>query len=383
MAHLRKLGQKKYKIIIELGRNPATGKRKRKTKTVNGTKKEAQKIMAKLIHEMETGTYVEPSKMTTAELLQKWLKEYCKPNLAPSRYANYREIIERHFIPELGSIQLKNLKPMHIQSYQSKKLTTGRQDGKPGGLSKTTVEKHNRILSQALKYAVKLQIIKSNPADPIKAPSPEEPEIKYLNKEQVNKVLKETKDKWIYNFIYISVNTGMRRGEMLGLRWKDIDLNKKTIQVRQISQRIRNEGIIFKKPKTKSSERLISISNNVVKAIKKIKREQSENKLLLGPNYYTKQNLVFCNEDGSPANPQGVTRRFKRVAKRAGFKDIRLHDLRHTHATLLLQEGVHPKVVQERLGHSSITQTLDTYSHVIPSLQQEAADKLEGLIEEN
>ncbi len=377
MAHIRKRGKKKWQIIIEKERNPVTGKRRRKYKTVNGTKSEAKKVMRQMVYEMENGIAIEPSKMTVAEFLRQWLSDYCKPNLAPRSYESYKMIVEKHLIPELGNIKLKKLKPFHIQSYQSKKLSSGRRDGKKGGLSNTTVNRHNTLLSSALNYAVRMQMLPKNPAKAVKPPREDNREMVVLNEDQIKKLLDNCEDDWIYNIIYFSVNTGMRRGEVIGLRWKDVEFNNKVVRVNQICQRIRNKGIIFKEPKTQASRRSIAISRDLIKLLKNIRKKQNEQKLFMGEKYYTEQNLVFCNDDGTPMNPQGVTRKFKQVAKSAGFPDMRLHDLRHTHASLLLSKNISPKVIQERLGHKNISQTLDTYSHVSPKMQREAAEKIQ------
>ncbi len=379
MAHLRKRGKNSWQICIENGRDPVTGKRNRIYKTVNGTKKEAKKEMHKLAYEIETGGYIEPSELTVKEYLLRWLKDYCKNNLAPSTLESYEIIVKTHLIPALGAIKLSNLEPMHINSYQTQKLNSGRKDGKPGGLSKRTVQYHHRVLSKALKHAVKWRVINTNPATYIDAPSPDTPEITAMTSEQVNKLL-DNATGWVYNFLYIAVFTGMRRSEILGLRWKDIDLKEKVIHVRQSVTKPAGRDLVFRKPKTNSSIRPINIDDDVVNAFKRRKKEQNENQLFFGEKYNNEYNLVFTKEDGSPFLPQYATRQFNDVAKKAGLSEFRLHDLRHTHATLMLKAEVHPKVVQERLGHASITVTLDTYSHVIPSMQKEAVQKLKNVL---
>ncbi|MCK8817178.1 site-specific integrase [Natroniella sulfidigena] len=384
MAHLRKRGNNRWQICIEKGRDPVTGKRERIYRTVNGTKKEAEKEMHRLAHEIETGAYIEPSELSVKEYLLKWFEDYCEPNLAPSTLESYEIIIKSHLIPALGSIKLSDLEPMHIKSYQSHKLKSGRKDGKSGGLSKRTVQYHHRVLSKALKHAVKWRIINNNPADYIDAPSPDRPEINAMTSKEVNKLLncaKKHPEKWVYDFIYLAIYTGMRRGEILGLRWKDVDLKERVIHVRQSVTKVTGKDLIFRKPKTNSSIRPINIDEDVVAALKRRKNEQNQNKLLFGSKYDNQHNLIFCKENGEPFLPQYATRQFNEVAKEVDLSHFRLHDLRHTHATLMLKAGVHPKIVQERLGHASITVTLDTYSHVIPSMQKEAVQKLKNTLQ--
>ncbi|MDI3548183.1 MAG: hypothetical protein PWR10_1835 [Halanaerobiales bacterium] len=377
MAHLRKRGNS-WQICIEAGVDPATGKRKRIYKTVNGTKREAEKVMHQLAHKVETGQYIKPSEITLKEYLLKWIKNYGENNLAPRTYESYKRIIKNHLIPFLGQLKMKEIKPMHIVDYQNYKIREGRLDGK-GGLSKRTVQYHHRILSEALKHAVMpYRILESNPCASVSAPVPDKPEINPLDQEQLTELLKAAKNEneWTYNLIYVAAFTGMRRGEILALRWKDVDFISQKLHVRQGVVNVDGQGLIFKKPKTKSSIRPIDVDNDVIAILKKIKKHQTENRLKIGPAYDNKHNLVFTHEDGAPVLPQLATRRFNQAAKKANLEGFRFHDLRHTHATMLLKAGVHPKVVQERLGHSSITITIDTYSHVLPSMQKEALEKL-------
>ncbi|MBM7624744.1 tyrosine-type recombinase/integrase [Sporohalobacter salinus] len=376
MAHLRKRGDS-WQVTVEAGRDPITGKRKRIYETVDGTKKEAEARMHELAHEVESGQYIEPSNLTVKEYLLQWLEDYCENTLAPSTFESYEMIIKSHLIPALGAIKLEDLEPMHIKKYQNHKLKSGRKDGKPGGLSKRTVQYHHRVLSKALKHAVKWRVIDNNPAEVIQAPSPDTPEIQAMTQEQIDNLLANANG-WAYNMIYIAIFTGMRRGEILALRWKDVDLEEQLIRVRQSVTEISGGKLVFRKPKTKSSTRPINIDDDLVKLLKKARKEQKENKLRLGKKYNNEYNLVICQTNGNPTKPRRATKRFNQAAKRANLEEFRLHDLRHTHATLMLKAGVHPKVVQERLGHSTITQTLDTYSHVVPSMQKEAVQKLKN-----
>lgn len=385
MAHIRKRKNGNWLITIEKGRDPINGKRDRITKTVSKDKNkpEVEEIMAEMILEQKYGTAIDPDDMSIQEFLLMWLEDECEPNLAPRSYERYERVIKKHLIPAIGQIPLQELKPMHVKIYQTKKLKSGRLDGKKGGLSNKTVRMHMHLLSQSLRYAVGLQMLKSNPCSHVKAPSKKKKQTKYLQEEEVGILLSESKNTsdWDYKFIFLALHTGMRRGELLGLKWRNVNLPEGKIYVIENLQRIRNKGLIFKEyPKTTSSRRNIDISNSVIKMLKNHKKEQDDNHLKNDPNYED-NNLVFCNNDGTPINPNKPTRHFRKIRESADITKIRLHDLRHTHASILLKAGIQPKVVQERLGHSSIAITLDIYSHLFPSLQKEAAQKIGEIIQ--
>jgi len=376
MAHIRKTESDNYEAFIDMGKDPGTGKRTQITKTFK-TKKEAKKWVAKKTQQRETGYRVSLNKLTVKEYFIKWLREYAKQNLSPTTYDGYKMIVRKHIIPALGALKLEEVKPLHIVEYQNRKLRTGRKDGKPGGLSKKTVLQHHRVLNKAFKQAVLWRLLSHNPMEAVSAPRPKQPEINFLTKHEIDELLKlaEKDDQWSYYFIYLAVNTGMRRGELLGLTWDHIDFKKQTIQVKQNLVRSKEDGVVIKSPKNRSSRRVIKIEKDDIKKLIELKKIQNENKLLFGPEYNNKHNFVFAKANGEMLYPNTATKRFSALAKKLNFGNVRLHDLRHSHATLMLQAGVHPKVVQERLGHATITTTLNTYSHVIPTLQAESVKK--------
>lgn len=376
MAHIRKTDSGSYEAFVDMGRDPGTGKRNRISKT-HDTKKEAKIWVAKKTQQRETGYGVSLNKLNVREYFNKWLREYAKQNLSPTTYDGYKMIVRKHIIPALGALKIEEVKPLHIVEYQNRKLRTGRKDGKKGGLSKKTVLQHHRVLNKAFKQAVMWRLLSHNPMEAVSAPRPKQPEINFLTRNEIDELLKlaEKDDKWSYYFIYLAVNTGMRRGELLGLTWDHIDFKKQTIHVKQNLVRSREEGVIIKSPKNRSSKRVIKIEKDDTKILIELKKIQNENKLLFGGDYKNKHNLVFAKENGEMLYPNTATKRFSALVKKLNFENVRLHDLRHSHATLMLQAGVHPKVVQERLGHATITTTLNTYSHVIPTLQEESVKK--------
>lgn len=394
-GHIRKRGKDSWALVIELDRTP-DGRRNQRWHTVRGSKRDAERELAKLLNEVATGEYVEPSKMTVAEFLDQWLVTYAKPNVGPRTYERYEQIVRLHLIPNLGRNLLTKLNPMQIQTYYAAALQAGndhsgkrarrkdektavkdqKRDGEKKGLSPTTVLQHHRVLHKALECAVKWQIVARNVADAVEPPKRARREMQTLDAEQVRRLLQEAEDTEYYALIYVAVNTGLRRGELLGLKWEDIDLKEGTAQIRRSLQRIRGEGIVAREPKTHRSRRSVSLPPTVVEVLKKQRASQAKDRLFMG-EAYRDSGLVFATSLGTPIEPANLSRRFDQLVKSAGLPHTRFHDLRHTHASLMLKAGVHPKIVSERLGHSAIGITLDTYSHVLPNLQKEAARKLD------
>lgn len=371
MASLYHRGPKKWRISIELGKDPKTGKRRRKFKTVNGTKKEAQKVMLEMVQKYEKGNFNEAENITVEEYLKKWLYEYKKNDLSKTTFIDYKNIIGNHLAPYLGNLKLKDIEERHIIKYQNDKLQNGRIDGN-GGLSKRSVQYHHRVLSQALKHAVfPYKLIENNPCRSINAPSPKNTEVFPLSQNQANKLLDSLKNNLnFYTLIYVALYTGLRRGELLALRWKDIDLDNKRLSVRRSVVEISGEGLIYKEPKNENSKRAVDFDEDVANILNYYRKRQFK--------YYKNDAIVFLHKDGSVIRPDYVTKKYKKEAKKLGLNKTRFHDLRHTHASWLLQLGENPKVVQERLGHHDVSITLDIYSHVIPSMQKDAVKKLKN-----
>jgi len=372
---IRKRSKTSWEICVDTGRNPETGKRLRHFESVKGSKRDAQRRLHELLLSVEHNTYAKPSRMTASQFLEEWLQDYVAIHTAPRTRERTEEIVRLHLIPALGSIPLSALQPQQIQRYYSRALESGRRDGK-GGLLPSTVHKHHRILFQALKYGVKHGIIARNPAEYVDSPPPEHKEPAVPLTEDVQLIIDKASDTPYFTLFYTKVYTGLRRGELLGLRWCDVDLDTSTLSVRQTLQQLRNRQYIFKKPKSPHSRRHIDLPPSLVVLLWNHKMRQEFQRELLGTSL-SPTDLVFCHPDGRPLRPNSVTRAFHDIARSLSLQGISLHSLRHAHATILLQQGVHPKIVQERLGHSSISTTLDIYSHVVPGLQQAAAQRFD------
>jgi integrase len=377
-GHITKRGKNSYSIAISLGKDAATGKYKYQWVSVKGTKREAEKHLAELIHQLDNGTYIKPGKTTLAEYLERWLKEYSWPNLAPRTTEGYESIIHRHIIPALGKIPLIQLKPEHLQRYYSEKLSGGRYDGK-GDLSRTTVSHHHTCLHRALKMALKWGLINRNPADAVTPPRPQRSEMHTMNEDDLHSFLEAAKRTPYYVLFYLALFTGMRRSELLALRWTDVDLLLCQIYVTRSLHHLRTGEIIFRAPKTTKGRRMVSLSPSTAQLLHEYKENQEEQRASLGIPL-DDDDPVFSDLEGKPFLPDTVSHAWVKLVKRIGLEGIRLHDARHTHASLMLKQGVHPKVVQERLGHATISTTLDLYSHVAPGLQQAAAEGFDKMV---
>lgn len=379
-GHIRQRTKGSWTIVIDVGRDPTTGKRRQHWHTVKGTKRDAEKRLTELLHSLNRGSYVKPTRLTVAEYLEQWLDGYVATNTAPRTRERYEEIVRLHLIPALGSLLLLALHPQHIQKYYATALESGRRDGK-GGLSARTVHKHHRVLYKALKHGVRQGVLVRNVAEAVDPPRPQSKEISMVGPGHVRLLLDAAKPTPYYVAFFTAVYTGLRRGELLGLRWCDIDLDLATLSVIQALQQLRGGQYIFREPKSRRGRRQIALSPSLAILLREHRTKQENDRRLLG-RPLVPTDLVFSHPDGRPLRPTSVTRAFRAIAHSLGLEGVRLHDLRHAHATLMLQQGIHPKIVSERLGHSSVAITLDIYSHVLPGLQEAAARRFEEVLQD-
>jgi integrase len=369
-----------YTIKISLGKDPATGKYRQHWEAVKGSKKDAEKRLSELLHQFDTGNYIRPGKVTVADYLRRWLKDYAKSNLSPRTVEGYASIVTQHFTPGFGNIPLTQLRSNHIQKYYADKLVSGRCDGK-GGLSAQSVRHHHMLLHKALQIAVKWGLVSRNVADGVDIPKAKRIDMQTWDEHELNTFLEAAKSTQYYALFYTALFTGMRRSELLALRWQDIDFIYGQVSVTQGLHHLKDGSYVFTQPKSEKSRRTIALPPSAFLVLEAYhKAREVECKLLDLP--LKDSDLVF-SELGKPLRPNTVTHAWPMLAARAGVKVIRLHDARHTHASLMLKQGIHPKVVQERLGHSTISITLDTYSHVAPGLQEAAAKRFDDAVQRN
>jgi len=377
-GHIRKRGKGSYSVVVSLGRDPTTGKYRYQWTSVKGTKKDAEKRLSELLSQLDSGAFVRPSKATLGEYLERWLKEYVWADLAPRTAEAYELIVRRHLVPALGKITLTGLKPEHIQRYQSEKLSCGRADGK-GGLSPRTVRHHYMTLHAALERAVRMGLLGRNVADAVSPPRYQRHQWQSLSEFGVSSVLEAARETPYYVLFYQALFTGMRRSELLALRWCDVDLLLGRVQVTRSLHRLGTGEVVIRSPKSERSRRVVSLPPSAALLFQEEREKQQRERAMVGLEVRD-DDLVFRDHEGRPLRPDTVTHAWVKLVRRIGLKGIRLHDARHTHASLMLKQGVHPKIVQERLGHASIQLTLDTYSHVAPGLQEAAAAGFDKMI---
>ena len=262
-----------WSVILDLPRDPATGKRRRKWITVKGTRKKAETKLTELLRQLDTNSYVEPSKLGVGEFLQRWLQDYAATNVRPRTIEGYRDIIDGHLVPNLGSIPLGKLNGSHLQAYYALALKSGRRDGK-GGLSPRTVLHHHRVLREALNHAVKWDLISRNFADTVDPPRPEKKEMNTLDNEGVHLLLGAAQNTMYFPILHLAVYTGLRRSEILALRWSDIDLDLAALSVVRVMHRIRGAGVVYQPPKTAKSRRQVALSPLAVLALRAHKEKQ-------------------------------------------------------------------------------------------------------------
>lgn len=337
-----------------------------KQRSVYGkTRDEVREKLTKAMADRDAGLVFDSENITVEEYLNRWLSDSVRDTVRGSTHASYTRIVNKHLIPGIGHVKLSKLKPDHLRRLYREKLDAG--------LSTRTVQYTHTIAKKALKDAVRMERIPRNPADAVDPPKLVQDEIHPLSADQVRALLATTEGERLAAFYTVAVHTGMRPGEMMALRWSDVDLEGKTARV----NRALSDGGEMAEPKTAKSRRRIDLSAASIEALRAHRKRQLEERMEKA-GLWEDQGLVFASAAGTPLSRHNLSRTFKKHLRRAELPEtFRLYDLRHTCATLLLSRNVHPKYVQELLGHSSITLTLDTYSHVIPGMNGGTASAMD------
>jgi integrase len=354
------------------------GHRKRKY-FYGATAAEVQEQLLKARSDHARGLPVAVERQTIAQYLDQWLEHTLKARAKPRSYESFSTIARLHINPAIGKIQLHKLTPQHIQRLLDEKSKEG--------LSPQTVTNIRTVFRSALSQAVKWNLVSRNSAALVDAPRIPQRKIEPLNPEHARKLL-EVASGSRYEAIYtVALTLGLRRGETLGVRWSDIDLEGRALRVSQSVQRLstglkegRKSELRATETKTDGSRRTIALPDSVVRALRAHRVHQAQERLVAG-TLWEDHGLVFTNRVGRPIEPILIHREYKSLLKKAGLPTtLRFHDLRHSAASLLLAQGVHPRAIMELLGHSSITVTMNTYGHVLPAMMREAADKMDAII---
>jgi integrase len=372
-GHIRERSPGHWAIVIDV-RDPQTGKRKRRWHSFAGTKRQAQVECARLLTEMKNGTHIDPSRMTVAAFLERWI-EHMQGQVSPRSQERYAEIARKNLAPLLGGVALTKLQPAQISQAYAKALASGRRVGK-GGLSARTVTHMHRVLREALQQGVRWQVLARNHADAVKPPKVERQQMSVLDTDATAELIEAARETSLFMPIMLGVRCGLRRGEVVALRWRNVDLERGQISVVASAEQT-DLGVREKEPKN-GKGRTIVLCGTEIGELRSHRVRQAQGLLALGVRL-TDDHHVVAREDGQPLQPRSLTHAFVKFVRRHGFQ-IRLHDLRHSHATHMLAAGVHPKIAQERLGHSSVGITLDLYSHVLPGMQAEAVSKVDAAL---
>lgn len=345
------------------------GKRKFKSETVKtNSSKVAWKVLRERLTAVENGAYVQKDKETVSQFLDRWLQDYVATNCTPRTQMDYRGYIRCYVASTIGPKPIQSLTARDIQKLYSDMLAT---------LSAKTVLHLHRVLREALHHAVRWGVLVRNVADATTPPHPQAQQLPMWDVPTIHKFLDVAHGSPFRDFYHCAVLTGMRRSEIAGLKWEAVDLEGARLSVTQTRQRITGHGVMVGQPKTAKSRRVIALSPDCVDLLRSVRGAQLLQKATYGP-VWQDSGYVFVNAYGQPIEPSEATEDFHNLVKKASLPPLTLHGLRHAHATLLLTAGVHAKVVSERLGHSNVAITLDVYSHVLPHVQEDAANKIDA-----
>ena len=368
---IRKRKDGRWEGRYTAGHDPETGRAIYKN-VLGKTQAEVKEKLKAAIKETQSLDFTKAGKYTVGEWMEVWFEDYAKIKVRPSSHQTYRGYIDNHIGPNIGDIPLEKLTSLDLQKLYKKLLTKGRVDrleakGQPKGLSAKTVRNIHQILSSALKLAQEQRIILTNPAEGCALPKVEHKEMQTLPVEQLQSFLREARESGVFELYYLELATGLRRGDLLGLKWEDIDLERGDLRVRRQISRINGE--ITEAPlKTKNAYRTLPLAEDTVSVLKEQRKKVGNSP------------WVFPSPTGGPISPDSVLHKLHRVLKRAGLPKVRFHDLRHTFATLALQNGVDVKTVSGMLGHFSAGFTLDTYAHVTSAAQRHAAQTMGSVL---
>jgi integrase len=354
-GNITRRGKRSWRIKFDIGIDHLTGKRQTRYVTVQGTKKEAETEAAKIIAGLSAGTYVEGSKETVAQFVERWLADWATGNTSPKTLERYGQLLRLHVARLMGATPIQKVNASTLQSMYATLI-------REGLAPRTTLHVH-RVVHRMLRHAAQWGVVHSNAASLVDAPTVTATEIDILTSPQVKHMLVGFKVTPLYAFTTLALGTGMRRGELLALRWQDINLDGAVLQVERSLEQTKAGGLRFKPPKTKYGRRSIPLPATTVAELRAHRRVAQELRLALGGGKLPDDALVFPEADGSPRSPNAATKAWKKAAEGLGLT-VSLHALRHTHASILIASGLDVLTISRRLGHGSPAITLTVYGHL-------------------
>lgn len=388
---IEKRGKNSYRLIVCHGFN-LDGKPIRHTKTVHGTKSQAKIELAKFVAEVEQGTVIEGKSITFKEFTEIWKRDYGSKELAPSTYRRYLGMLESRILPYLGHFKLDKIKPTDIMKFYDMldkdtqirrvKCNNGYRTLKP--LSQKTILEHHRLIRAMLHRAVYWQLLFSNPCERVQPPKSKKPKRRYYDDKQCKVLLSNLNELSVDDIKYktaitLTLFTGVRLGELMGLEWSDIDFTNGIVSINKSSQYLADKGVFTKTPKTESSIREVAIPDFVLSLLEEYRLWYETQKSIYG-ELWTNSDRLFVQSDGKPMHPSTISKWFVKFVKDIGLPVINFHGLRHTNATLLISQNIDVAVVAARLGHAQITTTFNFYVHPIISHNKSAGNVLQNLL---
>jgi len=367
-GHAKGRGKGSWQVRYELGVDPTSGERRRASFTVKGTRRDAERALTEALRLRDTGIEISPGSMTVAEFLERWLRDYAKPNVAASTHLRYSGIVRKWCVPAFGELPLPKLRPAHLQAAYAA--------WQNGGLAPRTILHHHRMLHEAFTHAVDWQLLALNPVAAAKPPRPERKDVRFLELEEVRRLLDVAVGypEPYPTLVRVALATGARQGELLALRWQDTDLVEGSLRIVRTARRYGGVGIVYGEPKTYRSKRPVKLEADSVALLKRHRAQQNSERL--GSEDWEDNDLVFCGDRGQPLDARNVLDWFQRMTTDAGLGRVPFHALRHTSGTLMASAGINPRYIADRLGHANATFTLNTYVHTTGDAEAQAAEAI-------
>jgi integrase len=373
-GNITKRGRESWRLKFELPREP-DGRRRYQVVTFRGKRRDAEKKLSELLTAVDKNTFVAPSRVSIGEHVAARIDQWEASGAIGARTAErYRELLTGQIAPHLGNMIMQQLKPLDIEAWHRVLRTKGRKDG-AGGVGAYTIRGAHRVLSKALRDAVRFDMAMRNVAgkEGQTAPRMEREEIEIVSAERIGDLLAGLKGRAIYCKAIVALFTGLRRGELLALRWSRVDLDNKVAKIQEALEETKAHGIRFKATKTKSGRRDIELPEVAIDALREYRRQQLEHRMALGLGKLRDDALVFPALDGGPQSPRSLSGDWRKAATKIGFGDVTLHALRHTHASMLIDAGIDVVRISRRLGHKSPNITLEIYSHLFTKRDSKSA----------